>query len=394
MDALRALCLTPGSRLGTVARAQLAGLHTTLDELLRVWPDDPGAEQCRAALREVEKLLASEGEESREETPAFTGARPVAVPARGPAGPDAAADAELLPLCGELVSSPETSEYLGPLRAPTTADTSTRWLWLHTTLLRLPAAYATKWRERAQLSAAFAAADPADERWIEWWAYDREQVLVPPLSRFGAPGVRLNAAGVRPDWALDAAEAAWVPPAVGAEDRAPLEVWVQLAGWVAELARLDGQLHHCLESLTHRGTLALHTPEHLGAYRHEVSQRLTRLARAPRDSPAELRAALAVDEALCSVIHLPPAAPGSWWAEVAETSQRAVLGLRRRVQGSGSDVEVKALAPSAYRDARQRTGGNDIPLDAGGRKGQVLAGLRLWARVEGRELPGRVVYRG
>jgi hypothetical protein len=180
----------------------------------------------------------------------------------------------------------------------------------------------------------------------------------------------------------------------GAEYGTPLDVWVQLAGWVTGLAGLDGQLHHCLESLTHRGTLPLRAQEHRDAYQHEILQRLTRFARAPQDSPTALRAALAVDEALCSVVHLPPAAPGSWWAEVAETSQRTVLALRRRVQGAGADVDVKALAPAAYRDARQHTGGNDIPLDAGGRKGQVLAGLRLWARIDGRELPGRVVYRG
>ncbi|MGW6057766.1 hypothetical protein [Streptomyces sp. NPDC055189] len=400
MDALRALCALPGSRLGTAARAQLAGVHTTLSELLRAWPDDQGAEQCRAALREVEHLLAPAADE-----PAPPQERAGARPARGPAPVPAAArapargaapEAELAALVEELAASTEAADYLGPLRLPDPADpagTPGRWLWLHTTLLRLPGTSAAKWRERAR-SAAPAAKSPAGEQWIEWWAHEREQVLVPPLPHLGAPGIRLTAAGARPDWALDATDAAAAHLVRGAENGTPLGVWVQLAGWVSGLAQLDGQLHHCLESLTHRGTLALHSPEHRDAYQHEISQRLTRFARAPEDSPAALRAALAVDEALCSVIHLPPAAAGSWWAEVAETSQRTVLALRRSVQGRGADVDVKALAPSAYRDARQRTGGNDIPLDAGGRKGQVLAGLRLWARIDGRELPGRVVYRG
>ncbi|MEI5101076.1 hypothetical protein RB200_24150 [Streptomyces sp. PmtG] len=233
---------------------------------------------------------------------------------------------------------------------------------------------------------AVAADAPADERWEEWRALGDGEVLLPPLPRLGVPGVRLTATGPRADWAVRAAGGD-----AGA-GRAPLAVCVVLAGWVARLADLDDQLHHCLETVAHRGVVPLRDAEHRAAYRQELAQRIGHLARQEPGSPEELRAALAVDEALCSVVHLPPAAPGSWWARVAEASQRVVLELRRRVRDGGADVAVEVLAPT-YREARRRTGGNDIPLDAGGRQGQVLAGLRLWARVDGRELPGRVVYR-
>ncbi|GGV29621.1 hypothetical protein [Streptomyces spectabilis] len=312
------------------------------------------------------------------------------VPAKPSVRPSPHADAELAALAAELTRSQECATFLGPLAVPEADDTAALWSWFQLTLLRLPSAYATRWRARAA-DLAVAARTAPEERWDEWRALDGVEVVLPPLPRAGVTGVRLGAAGPLADWAVTAAGGVHgVLPASG--DRSPLALCVVLSGWVAELAARDGQLHHCLESVAHRGVIPLCDAEARATYRQELAQRLGRLARQTPGSPEELRAALAVDEALCSVLHLPPAAPGSWWARVAEASQRMVLELRRRVRDNGGDVAVQVLAPT-YREARRRTGGNDIPLDAGGRKGQVLAGLRLWASVEGRELPGRVVYR-
>ncbi|MDN3025881.1 hypothetical protein [Streptomyces sp. S.PB5] len=450
MDALRTLLSrAPGSYLALTARAQLVGLHSVLCELLAALPDDPGVEECRAVLREVESILAagaaglpapaatmprSDGKTVR--GPSGTGAEVVpgtstaavlaAVPHPAPCAtaddpaavsaaaavreapvptsldrtpsaagvhrPGSGADPELSALVGEFVASPEAVDYLGPVQLPSSADTPALWRWFHLAMLRLPTVHVPKWRERA---GQLALADPAGAEWVEWRALDREQVLVPALPRYQSAGVRLGVRGEAAPWALEAADCEETPgTAPVGEGQPQLPVWVVLAGWVAGLGELDDQLHHCVESLTHRGTVSLRDPAHRLAYRQELAQRISRLAaRRSQDSAAELHAALAVDEALCSVVHLPPAATGSWWAEVAEASQRAVLEVRRRARGRGADVAVEVLAPF-YREARQRTGGNDIPLDAGGRKGQVLAGLRLWARIDGRELPGRVVYRG
>ncbi|EPH45699.1 hypothetical protein ABT390_05205 [Streptomyces aurantiacus] len=331
------------------------------------------------------------------------GASGTPAPPPGPPTPPPAADPHLAALAAELTHGRHGVAHLGPLPAPDLSGTAALWRWFHLTLLRLPAPHATQWRARAQ-QLPVAGGDPGGARWEAWRTLGEGQVLLPPLPRLGVPGVRLDPAGSAAPWAMAAAAGGepagegtavrgsqGVPPAPG-DLRAPLGVFVVLAGWVGGLAALDGQLHHCLENVSHRGVVPLREAEHRTAHRHELAQRIGRLACREPGSAAELRAALAVDEALCSVLHLPPAAPGSWWAQLAETSQRAVLELRRRVRDSGADVAVEVLAPT-YREARRRTGGNDIPLDAGGRKGQVLAGLRLWARIDGRELPGRVVYR-
>ncbi|SFM91287.1 hypothetical protein SAMN04487980_1007188 [Streptomyces sp. cf124] len=433
MDAVRKLLTrAPASLPAVLTRAQLVGLRASLSELLAASPEGPGAEECRGVLRELESLPGVAGAAVPEAGMPDVGMPDVGMPGVGAAesggppggassmsapsvsvspGPSSgpppvarvtqsaawvhgnapSADPELSSLAGELVNSPEAVDYLGPAQLPAGADTPALWRWFQLTLLRLPAAQVTMWRARAE---RLAVAEPAGARWTEWAALDREQVVLPPLPRFGAAGVRLGPRAGAAPWALDAAGIEDIAPADG-ESRSPAQVWAVLASWVAALAELDDQAHHCVESLTHRGALPLADPGHRRAYQQELALRLGRLAvrREADDPSAELQTALAVDEALCSVVHLPPAAPGSWWAQIAETSQRAVLDVRRRARAHGADVAVEVLAPS-YREARRRTGGNDIPLDAGGRKGQVLAGLRLWARIDGRELPGRVVYRG
>ncbi|MFI8992681.1 hypothetical protein [Streptomyces sp. NPDC053542] len=360
MDALRRLCAERGSLLAVTARAQLTGVRAALHELLDTQGDDPGAASCREALHELDELLAHRREEPGVALAAET--------------PKSRAGDELATLAGELATSGEAADYLGPLAVPAAADVARLWRWFHLTLLRLPRPYADRWRERARVMGARAGC-AGRERWTEWPALEEEHLLVPPLPEHDVPGLRIVGEG----------RTSAVP--------APADKYAVLAQWVTGLAAMDEQLHHGLESLTHRGLLPLQEAEHRNAYVRELNGRIDRLARQAGDSPAALRAALAVDEAVCSVVHLPPAAPGSWWAELAQASQRIVLDLRRRARERGADVAVEVLAPS-YKEARQRTGGNDIPLDAGGRTGQVLAVLRLWASVEGRELRGRVVYRG
>ncbi|GHA27513.1 hypothetical protein GCM10010329_58450 [Streptomyces spiroverticillatus] len=367
MEALKKLCTEPGSLIALTLRAQLVGVRAALAEVLEALPEDPGAAAGREALRELDAVLERQEPEGAAAVDAYAPTR-------------ARETHALAGLAAELVASPEASNYLGPLTVPAETEAVFLWRWFHLTLLRLPAAQAHRWRERAARLAPGPEAQAAGQ-WVQWRALNRAWDLVPPLPDSGAPGLRIAAD-----------EQATADPSPAA-DLSPAAVYEVLADWVTGLAAYDTELHHCLEVLTHRGLLPLHEAGHRKAYEQELRHRIARLARQPQDSPEALRAALAVDEALCSVLHLPPAAPGSWWAEVAGTSQHTVLELRRRVRGRGADVAVEVPAPH-YRDARQRTGGNDIPLDAGGLKGQVLAVLRLWARVEGQEMRGRVVYRG
>ena len=89
------------------------------------------------------------------------------------------------------------------------------------------------------------------------------------------------------------------------------------------------------------------------------------------------------------MLHIPLPTAGSWWARLHERTRTLVFDSRR----DHPRTDVMVLARS-YREARMKTGGrNDVryPFDG---SGAVLSCLRLWARVDGKELLGRVVWAG
>ncbi|MFG2552666.1 hypothetical protein ACGFWF_22320 [Streptomyces sp. NPDC048581] len=228
-------------------------------------------------------------------------------------------------------------------------------------MLRLPDRHAGVWRTRA------AEADPvARESWetLRGWA---DEVLLPP-SGDGRPGLRT--------------------------ERDKVTEPSDLAKLVLALHRHDEALCLLLDRLWTGGSTRLADPHVSQAYRTELAKRLQALERSPRDSTEQLRASVAVDEALCSVTHLPPSAPGSWWNRLAEESHTAALDLCRHLLAAGRNVEA-VLPARPYRQARHHTRAtDDIRLGVGGRPGDTLACLRLWLRVDDQVFPGRVVHRG
>ncbi|WP_143052596.1 hypothetical protein [Streptomyces sp. cf386] len=228
-------------------------------------------------------------------------------------------------------------------------------------MLRLPDRHVGVWRARA------AEADPAAQGAWETRRGWADEVLLPP-SGDGRPGLRT----VR-DKVTEPSD---------------------LAGLVLALHEYDEALCLLLDRVWTGGSTRLTDPQVSLAYRTELTKRLESLERSPRGSTERLRASVAVDEALCSVTHLPPGAPGSWWNRLAEESHAAALDLCRQLLAAGRNVEV-VLPARPYRQARHHTRAtDDIRLGVGGRPGDTLACLRLWLRVDDQEFPGRVVHRG
>ncbi|NUP17229.1 MAG: hypothetical protein HOZ81_14195 [Streptomyces sp.] len=228
-------------------------------------------------------------------------------------------------------------------------------------MLRLPDRHAGVWRARA------VEADPAaKEPWriLRGWA---DEVLLPP-SGDGRPGIRTV--------------------------REKVTEASDLARLVLALHEHDDALCLLLDRVWTGGSTRLTDPQVSQAYRGELTKRLESLERSPRDGAERLRASVSVDEALCSVTHLPPGAPGSWWNRLAEESHAAPLDLCRELHSAGRNVEA-VLPARPYRQARHHTrAGDDIRLGVGGRPGDTLTCLRLWLRVGDQVFPGRVVYRG
>ena len=160
-----------------------------------------------------------------------------------------------------------------------------------------------------------------------------------------------------------------------------------MATTVLAMTELDVDLLFGLENVRYLGLGRLDDTTR-AAFRRDLLDRLGHYGDQRYGTTESFTALLLVDEALHSVLHLPQSAPGSWWSRLQDGSRALVFAAQRDHPG----VDVQLLARH-YRETKALTSGNDIrhPLD---RSGAVLACLRLWARVDGKDLPGRVVYSG
>ncbi|MGI5400590.1 hypothetical protein ACQEVG_14250 [Streptomyces sp. CA-135486] len=356
---------TEGSLIAAVAAAGLDGLRGILRAALAAAPLDEGAVACAALLTELDRLpdLTFPARTARQVPSGMASTLPP-MPAQPPPAPVTGIAA----LARELATSAQAEDFAAGAALPgddtdadgPRADKDRVRRWFHLTLLRLPERYAAPWRRRA------AEVDrPGEGPWrtLRGWA---DEELLPP-SADGRPGIR-----------------------TARESSVELR---DLAELVLALGEYDEALCHLLDRLWTGGSSQLVTDEVRRAYRGELSRRLELMERSAQDSTERLRACVSADEAVCSVTHLPPGAPGSWWQRLAEESHGVALDLCREMRATGRNVEA-VLPARPYREARGHTQGDDVRLGAGGRPGDTLTCLRLWLRVDDQVFPGRVVYRG
>ncbi len=105
------------------------------------------------------------------------------------------------------------------------------------------------------------------------------------------------------------------------------------------------------------------------------------------------RAWLELDEVEHSLLHQPPAAASSWWGRQQRRARDTLTEIKERVSAAGHTVHVQALS-GRYADVRQFTRSEDDREAVGNvPPGDVVACLRLFAKLDGEVLPGRVLYR-
>ena len=369
MRAARTLLALAGhSELAAVLRGGLVGLDAALRDAVARAAADPGTEACRDVLRELAGLLAADPLPAQAAVPATGGRRELAAGGRRELAAAFAADAQ--------VRAQLAPRALAVFRDGADQRAEDVWRHLHLRLLRLPPPLAARWRQRAG-----DVVPPAPQPWRVVPA-EEPVVLVPPPGT-GEPGLRAGPDGeLAPDVAA-ALAAALERPAVRAIGG--------VATAVLAVAELDDQLHLGLESVQFLGLRRLDA-EGLRQYRSELLLRLGDLAQTPAGSLPELEALIEVDEALASLVHRPPAVATSWWAGLSATVRGVLAAAEEAARSSGADIDVQPLV-LRYRDVQGMTSDNDVAVDGAGETGDVLACLRVWARLGGRVLPGRVVYR-
>jgi hypothetical protein len=367
-EPISVLLARPDSRASQALRWALCGLRASLHAVVNDVPDDPGCSDLRGLLAEVDALLDSAGA-----VPEGT-----SLPAADSPGP------RLLPLAEAVAADPHLASMLRGTALRTGSD-SDIWNDVQRLLLRTPPELAGRWQERC-LALATQLGACADDTRTEALPLGHDGVIYPGLT--GA----IEATGLR------SAASAPLDPRVPAATDPEMRF---LAGVISALlwfGERDPHLHHCLRGVFRFGVAPL-----TGDQRQRYLAELLRLWERARAGAARsqgqsggpglherLRERLDLDEALHSLVYQPPADPASWWGRLLAQARETLFAARDRAAGAGCPVHLQVLGGS-FADVN-RLAPDSLEVDYGV-PGEVAACLRVWARVDGEELKGRVLYR-
>jgi hypothetical protein len=351
------------SRASPMLRWGLHGLRASLQAVLIDLPQDPGCEQLRALLAELDPLLDEErGAQSAErEAPGASGS--------------ALCAPRLLRLVRAVAKDERFHAELGSAPIPEDSDEAI-WSGVQRLLLRVPQHLAEEWRQRSQEFA-----DQAGGRLDEWAAL----VLALPWDEAIYPGVtgEIRAAGLR------AAPTAALDPRLVAPADDELRALASITSTCLWFVDHDPCLCHCLKSVFRFGMVPL-TGEQRERYIAELLRLWERVRTASQPLKEHLKALLDLDEALHSLVYQPPAAPDCWWARLQDQARQALFRARDRAIKAGAAVHFQLLGGN-FADVN-RLAPDSLQVDFGV-PGEVCTCLRVWSRIDGEEFKGRVLYR-
>jgi hypothetical protein len=369
-DQLGLLLARSDSRAEQALRWGLRGLRATLEAALADLPDDPGGAELRGVLAELDALLE----------PADSGAGPsLPVERESPSGTlatSSAAAPRLLPLAGAVAADPRLSEMLcgAPLR---TGSDEEIWNDVQRLLLRAPPDLAENWRRRS-LALASGLGARADPTRVESLPLGRDGVIYPGLTG------TVEATGLR------SASATALDPRVPAPPAGDLHLLAGITSAWLWFIDHDPRLHHCLERVFRFGVRPL-SGDQRAHYQAELLRLWERVRGAGnKGASGGLKERLDLDEALHSLVYQPPADQASWWGQLQNQARASLFQARDQAVQAGCHVHLQVLGGN-FADVN-RLAPNSLEVDHGV-PGEVVACLRVWARIDGEELKGRVLYR-
>lgn len=367
MQNLEKLLSIQNSHISQVLKMSLYGLEATLKQANSEYANDPGNELCEQVISEIHQLL-----------------HPAPVPEVKKIKQSDSSSLNKLKLF-ELKQSFETDLelrfYLGyvPLQGENDSDL---WAEIHRQILRLPEDLGTVWKKRC-LEIAQKVGATEDKMNLEHFPFIRDEVIYPGLSgTVQAKGLCLSK---RDFFKSEIAE------------KYQSEELQLLAGFLLlyqKFIDLDPNLHHAFKSVFSFDIVSLSSqPEQKQLYLEAFGDRLQRTQKALEntDPLVILRAWLDIDEAIHSLVFLPPAERYSWWGKLQQESRRILKKLANQAIEAGNEIKFKQLS-GLYSDVCSYTK-DDLQLDYGGTPGEVLACLRLYVKIEQEEIPGRVIFR-
>ncbi len=164
--------------------------------------------------------------------------------------------------------------------------------------------------------------------------------------------------------------------------------------WIYSIDR-EPDLHHALETVNKFNIINLHSkPEQRKKYIEALKERFQRTIKAEdsKDLLEILKAWIDIDEAIHSLVFVPPADSDSWFCKLKKQSRRILIEKAKKAQDNNYDVRIQELS-GVYANIHNLSSNYDLPLKDGGIPGEVQTCLRVYARINQQEFPGRVIYR-
>jgi hypothetical protein len=369
------LLARPESRASQALRWGLRGFRAVLQAACDESPFGPDSEELRGLLAELDPLLgpSSSGAFLPSDTPVTTLAAPTGAEAE-PSLPTS----PLSSLVQAVAADGRFREALSRTRFRDGQDDET-WNEVQRLFLRYPAELAKEWRLRAAQMAEQAGGQPSDSLARQLPLPDAEVIYPGLTGKIEADGLRSS-----PSAPLDPRLTKSIP----AELR-ELPGFVSTALWFIDH---DPHLCHCLKRVFRFGIVSLS-----GAQREQYVAEMLRLWERVIQAfsgaaiiKEQIKSLLDLDEALHSLVYQPLADPESWWGRLQAQVRELVFQARDRAVAAGCQAHLQRLGGS-FADIN-RLAPDSLQVDFGV-CGEVSACLRLWARIDGEEIKGRVLYR-
>lgn len=376
---LNQLLTTNNSELARHLRHDLRGMCASLVSAQQeASSDDPGAEVCEKLIDELNQLLQHANfdreQQSHKDSSLLSNASSIELPAR--ATNLTTSKSKLKHLRQVFLDDEILRSYLGDLQLISTEDTDL-WHEVQRLLLRIPEPKAKEWRDRAQKLAQKIGAD-ADESAVLELPYKENKLLYPGLTgTVQAKGLCLSTT-------------APLDPRVAEERQdGDLKFLAQVVSICLQFIEMDSSLHHCLKNVFRFGVTPLGSKEK-SAYVKALIDRFRRVQKNEDDPVAALRARLDLDEAIHSLLYLPPVQTNSWWGNLQDEVRKTLAWAADRVRQPGYSVAYQWLS-GAYANVNKYTQ-DDWALKNWGTPGEVTVCLRVYARIDQENIPGRVLF--
>ncbi|MCC5635594.1 hypothetical protein LC593_06970 [Nostoc sp. CHAB 5844] len=362
MQHLRQLLETENSELARLVRCSLHGLEAALNQALTELPQDPGAEACAELLQEIQSWLQPAHEK---ETIIIQSSDKL----------------KLNHLHEAWNADSELSLYLGDSTLQSQTDTDL-WHEIHRKLLRIPDDLAAFWRKQA-LDLAQEIGAIEDNYNLYKLPFVRDEIVYPGLKgNVNVQGLCLSQKALLKSKSFSLHES---------ED---LQLLAGFLSLYLKFIEIEPDLHHALKSIFSFDIIPLNSkPEQQHQYIETLTDRFHRTQKAEENNEilAIVRAWIDMDEAIHSLVFIPPVERYSWWGKLQQESRRTLKKIADKANKSGHNVRIRQLS-GLYADICAFSK-DDLQLNCGGIPGEVLTCLRVYARINQEESPGRVIFR-